>query len=259
MAKRKQLRSDIAWSTETTITVKGMDLCRDILGKVSLGDMAFLEMMDRLPNKHESVMFEAISVALVEHGMTPSAIVARLTLAGAPEAMQAAVAAGLNGLGSVFVGSMETAAKILQTNLPDPKADCDIDELASRIVTDMRANRRSIPGIGHHMHKPIDPRTTRLFEIAHENGFDGQYVKLMTAIANHASEQSGKSLPVNATGAIAAIASELSIEWKIVRGIGVYARAIGLVGHVLEELRNPMARDIKAMVEEEALAHHHQK
>ena len=256
MSKRKPLRSDIAWSTETTITVKGQDLCRDILGKVSLGDMAFLEMMDRVPTERESVMFNAISVALVEHGMTPSAIAARLTLAGAPEAMQAAVAAGLNGLGSVFVGSMETAAKILQTNLPDPASEVDIDALARKIVTEMRADKRNIPGIGHHMHKPIDPRTTRLFELAQENGFNGPYVKLMTAIADEASRQSGKSLPVNATGAIAAIASELGIPWNIVRGIGVFARAIGLVGHVLEEIRNPMARDIKAMVEEEALAHH---
>lgn len=256
MSKRKPLRSDIAWSTETTITVKGQDLCRDILGKVSLGDMAFLEMMDRVPTERESVMFNTISVALVEHGMTPSAIAARLTLAGAPEAMQAAVAAGLNGLGSVFVGSMETAAKILQTNLPDPASEVDIDALARKIVTEMRADKRNIPGIGHHMHKPIDPRTTRLFELAQENGFNGPYVKLMTAIADEASRQSGKSLPVNATGAIAAIASELGIPWNIVRGIGVFARAIGLVGHVLEEIRNPMARDIKAMVEEEALAHH---
>ena len=201
-------------------------------------------------------MFNTISVALVEHGMTPSAIAARLTLAGAPEAMQAAVAAGLNGLGSVFVGSMETAAKILQTNLPDPASEVDIDALARKIVTEMRADKRNIPGIGHHMHKPIDPRTTRLFELAQENGFNGPYVKLMTAIADEASRQSGKSLPVNATGAIAAIASELGIPWNIVRGIGVFARAIGLVGHVLEEIRNPMARDIKAMVEEEALAHH---
>lgn len=259
MAQRKPLRSDIAWSTETTITVKGMDLCSEILGKVSLGDMAFLEMMDRLPTPRESVMFDAISVTLVEHGMTPSAIAARLTLAGAPEAMQAAVAAGLNGLGSVFVGSMETAARILQTNLPDPSVECDIEALATRIVTDMRAGKKNIPGIGHHMHKPIDPRTTRLFELAKENGYDGPYVKLMIAIADQASVQSGKSLPVNATGAIAAIASELGIPWKIVRGIGVFARAIGLVGHVLEELKNPMARDIKAMVEEEALAHHKTK
>ena len=108
MSKRKPIRTDIAWSTHSTITVKGFDLCNDILGTVSLGDIAFLELTDRLPAKRESVVFNAIAVTLVEHGLTPSAIATRMTYAGAPEAMQAAVAAGLCGLGNVFVGSMET-------------------------------------------------------------------------------------------------------------------------------------------------------
>ncbi len=256
MAKRKQLRTDISWSTEDTITIKGLDLCRDIMGKVSLGDMAFLELTDRLPDQRESRVFNALAVILVEHGMTPSAIVTRMTICGAPEAMQAAVAAGLNGLGSVFVGSMENAARLLQTAMPDPTADVDIPALASRIVEQERQHGRAIPGIGHHIHKPVDPRAPRLFEIASENGFAGPYVALMNAIAEQAGAALGKNLPVNATGAIAAVASELRIPWHIVRGIGVMARAIGLVAHVLEELRDPMAREIKAMVEEQATAHH---
>lgn len=256
MAKRKQLRTDISWSTEDTITIKGLDLCRDIMGKVSLGDMAFLELTDRLPDERESRVFNALAVILVEHGMTPSAIVTRMTICGAPEAMQAAVAAGLNGLGSVFVGSMENAARLLQTALPDPAAEVDIVALARQIVAQERDNGRTIPGIGHHIHKPVDPRAPRLFDIAEENGFSGPYVALMKAVADEAGKQLGKSLPVNATGAIAAVASELQIPWNIVRGIGVMARAIGLVAHVLEELRDPMAREIKAMVEEQATAHH---
>jgi len=256
MAKRKQLRTDISWSTEDTITIKGLDLCRDIMGKVSLGDMAFLELTDRLPNERESRVFNALAVILVEHGMTPSAIVTRMTICGVPEAMQAAVAAGLNGLGSVFVGSMENAARLLQTALPDPAAEADIAVLARQIVEQERSNGRTIPGIGHHIHKPVDPRAPRLFDIAEENGFSGPYVALMKAVADEAGRQLGKSLPVNATGAIAAVASELQIPWNIVRGIGVMARAIGLVAHVLEELRDPMAREIKAMVEEQATAHH---
>jgi citrate synthase len=256
MAKRKQLRTDISWSTEDTITIKGLDLCRDIMGKVSLGDMAFLELTDRLPDERESRVFNALAVVLVEHGLTPSAIVTRMTICGAPEAMQAAVAAGLNGLGSVFVGSMENAARLLQTALPDPAAEVDIAALARQIVEQERSNGRTIPGIGHHIHKPVDPRAPRLFDIAEENGFSGPYVALMKAVADEAGRQLGKSLPVNATGAIAAVASELQIPWNIVRGIGVMARAIGLVAHVLEELRDPMAREIKAMVEEQATAHH---
>jgi len=169
--------------------------------------------------------------------------------------MQDAVAAGLSGLGSVFVGSMENAARMLQEALPDPAQPGDIAALAARIIDEHAARGRTVPGIGHHIHKPVDPRAPRLFEIAGENGFGGPYVALMQAVAEAAQARLGKSLPVNATGAIAAVASELGIPWRVVRGIGVMSRAIGLVAHVLEELREPMAREIKAMVEEEATAH----
>ncbi len=255
MAKRKSIRSDIGWSTATTITVKGFDLCKDILGKLSLGDMAFLELTDRLPNAQESPVFNAIAVTLVEHGITPSSIAARMTYAGAPEAMQAAVGAGLAGLGSVFVGSMETAARMLQEAIPDPKAAVNIDGMAQKIVEQWLSAKKIIPGIGHPYHKPVDPRAPRLFEIAAQNGFNGPYIQLMQAIAREAEKRSGKQLPVNATGAIGAISSELALEWRFVRGIGVFARAIGLVGHLREEAKNPIAWEAKMRIDEEATAH----
>jgi citrate synthase len=255
MSIHKPIRTDIAWSTPSTITVKGFDLCKDILGTLSLGDIAFLELTDRLPTTRESVVFNAIAVTLVEHGLTPSAIAARMTYTGAPEAMQAAVAAGLCGLGSVFVGSMETAARMLQEAIPDPSKKGNLDQLAHDIVERFHGRKQAVPGIGHHMHKPVDPRAPRLFQIAAENGFDGPYIKLMKQVAREAEAVYGKSLPINATGAIAAIASELKLPWRIVRGIGVMARAIGLVGHIREEMREPMAREIKTRAEEEATAH----
>src|SRR5215475_4505391 len=255
MTKRKTLRSDLAWATPERIFVKGHDLCDELLGKLSLGDMAFLMLTDRVPTAQESIVFNALALTLVEHGLTPSAIVTRMTLAGAPEAMQAAVAAGLCGLGSVFVGSMETAARVLQEALPDPKAKVDLDALARDIVAARVARKQAIPGIGHHFHKPVDPRAPKLFEIAQANEFSGRYVELMQKIARAAEQATGKTLPVNATGAIGAIASELGMPWSIVRGVGVIARAIGLVGHIREELQNPLAREIKTRAEEEATSH----
>jgi citrate synthase len=255
MSKRKSIRSDIAWSTPSSITVKGFDLCKDLLGQVSLGDMAFLELTDRLPTARESTVFNAIAVTLVEHGLTPSAMATRMTYVGAPEAMQAAVAAGLCGLGSVFVGSMETAARMLQEAIPDPTTSTGPEPLARGIVERFQAAKQAVPGIGHPLHKPVDPRAPRLFQIAADNGYDGPYVKLMQAVAKQAEARYGKSLPVNATGAIGAIASELKLPWQIVRGIGVMARAIGLVGHIREEMREPLALEIKARAEEEATAH----
>jgi citrate synthase len=231
---RKRIRSDLGWSTPDKIVVLGKDLAGEILGKVNLGDMAFLELTKKLPTKDESRLFNAMVVTLVEHGITPSALVARLTYLGAPEAMQAAVAAGLSGLGSVFVGSTEGVARMLSENA-DPKT------------------YKKIPGLGHPIHKPVDPRTVKLFEIARETGFYGKFCKRMEELAAE------KKLVLNATGAIGALACELGLDWRAVRGLGVMARAVGLVGHLLEESREPMAEEIWYRIEEEASAHNKPK
>lgn len=232
---RKPIRSDLSWSSRDRIVVRGKDLPGEILGHLNLGDMAYLELTGRVPNERESKIFNAMVVTLVEHGITPSALVARLTYLGAPEAMQAAVAGGLLGLGSVFVGSMEGVAKMLSEGPLDAK----------RIV----AEHKRIPGLGHPLHKPVDPRTVRLFEIARETGHYGKYCKLMEDIAK------AKNLTLNATGAIGALACELGLDWKCVRGLGVMARAVGLVGHLLEETRQPMAEEVWLRIEEEASQH----
>ena len=225
-----EIKRDLGWSTRERIVVRGKDLPGEILGQLNLGDMAFLELMGRVPNAQESRLFNAMVVTLVEHGITPSALAARLTYLGAPEAMQAAVAAGLCGLGSVFVGSMEGVARMLSEN-------ADVDQM------------KRVPGLGHPLHKPVDPRTTRLFQIARETGFYGKYCERMEEIGRQ------RKLVVNATGAIGALACELGLDWRAVKGLGVMARAIGLVGHLLEESRQPMAEAIWHQVEEQATRH----
>ena len=148
MKPSKTLRSELGWSTPDRITVRGKDLPNEILGHLNLGDMAFLELTGRAPNPKESKLFNAMVVTLVEHGITPSALAARLTYLGAPEALQGAVAAGLLGLGSVFVGSMEGVARILS----------DAVETGKDAKSVLAENRR-MPGLGHPIHKPVDPRT----------------------------------------------------------------------------------------------------
>ncbi len=247
----KALRTEMGWSTADRIVVRGKDLPGELLGAINLGDMAWLELTGRLPDTSESRMFNAMLVTLVEHGVTPSALAARLTYLGAPEAMQAAVAAGLCGLGSVFVGSTEDCARMLREALPDPRAKADLKALAREIV----AGGKHVPGIGHPIHKPVDPRVPRLFEIARETGFHGKYAELVQLVQAEAERAAGKALPLNATGAIAAIGCEMGLDWKVLRGLGVMARAVGLVGHILEESRQPMAREIWTRTEDEASRH----
>lgn len=236
----KALRSRIARATSDEIVVRGHDLT-ELIGNVSLGDMAWLELKGRLPNQKESAVFNAIAVTLVEHGLTPSALVARLTYLGSPEALQAAVAAGLLGIGSRYGGTVEDVARMLQEAGGD-----------ARQAKSIAAARKVIPGIGHPQHKGEDPRVKRLLEIAEENGFKGRHVDLMQAIAAEASRARRRHLPVNATGAIGAIASELGFPWQVCRGIAVMARAIGLVAHLQEELEEPLATAIWVRAQAEA-------
>src|SRR5947209_11371114 len=165
----------MGWSSADRVVVRGHDLT-ELIGNVSLGDFAFLELKGRLPTAQESVVFNAITVTLVEHGLTPSAIAARLTYLGAPESLQAAVAAGLLGLGGRFGGTVEDAARVLQT----APAGTDLREVAREVVRRHRAERRLIPGIGHPTHKDVDPRVPRLFEVAAANGLAGRHVELVT-------------------------------------------------------------------------------
>ena len=254
MQQDKPIRSEMGWSTADRIGVRGHDLVNEIIGKVSLGDMAWLEITGKLPSPQQSVLFNALMVTLVEHGMTPTAIATRMTFLGAPEAMQAAVAAGLAGMGNVFVGTIEGSARIMQQALAGVDKP-DLKKVAASIVADFRARKAAIPGIGHPIHKPIDPRSPRLFQLARDNGYYGSYCELIQLIAAEAERASGKVLPVNATGAIGAIASELGLDWRICRGIAVMGRAVGLVGHVAEEIRNPIAQEVWRRLDEETSAH----
>ena len=254
--KRGTVKSDIAWATPTKVVIHGLDLCENIVGKLDFGQMAFLQFFSRLPNNaNELRIFNALMVILVEHGITPSSLATRMTHCGAPESVQASVAAGLLGLGSVFVGSLDHAARMLQEAIPDMENPGDIPTLALKIVNDYRARKEIIPGLGHPFHKPIDPRTVALFKVARETGYYGPYAELMTEIGAEAERQTKRVLPVNVTAAMAAVASQMGVSWKVCRGFAVAARAVGLVGHIIEEMKQPIADELYLRIEHEAMAH----
>jgi citrate synthase len=131
----------------------------------------------------------------------------------------------------------------------------DLNSMAARIVREKQDAKRPVPGLGHPIHRPVDPRTSRLFDVAAANGFSGRYVRLMQAVGDEATRVFARPLPVNATGAIGAIASELGFGWRACRGLAVIARSIGLVAHLLEEEREPLAAEIWSRVDEEATRH----
>ena len=226
--------TSIGHSTVNSIEVCGYDLTGELMGEVDFAAVFFLLISGRTPEPGESRLFNAILVALADHGLTPSALAARLTYTGAPEAVQGAVAAGLLGAGAVFLGVFEDAGRMLRAQ--SPTEDSDLDVLADRIVADHRGRR--VPGLGHPTHVDGDPRTARLVQIAEQEGLLGPHTRLMLRVQ----ARSGKPLPLNAGGVSGALLCDLGIDSAALRGVALVARSAGLVGHLVEESLVPLVR-----------------
>jgi citrate synthase len=241
-----RIATQMATMTADTITVRGHDLVDDLIGKIDVAQLFFLEVTGRLPSPAQATLINAMIVAIAEHGMMPSVIAARLTLLGAPESFQGAVASGLLGAGDTFVGPSSNVAKMLQ--IEAAALEGDDDARATQLVEQYASSGRRVPGLGQ-PHHPTDPRTTKLFAMQAELGVSTRYTALMMAIHRAAIRRLGRPLTLNAVAAIGAISSDIGLDWRAVRGIGLVARTVGLVGHVIEEMRSPQANTIWDLVQ----------
>lgn len=231
-----EFKTNIGKSTKDNIYVHGYNLSEDLIGEITLADMAFLGAKHRKPTTKESKMLNAVLVAICEHGFTPSSISTRLTYLGAPEAVQAAVASGLLGAGTVYLGAMEYVAEMLQKAYEEYGEEKEIEKIASLVISERKEKGLQLPGFGHPIHKPEDPRTTKLFAIAKELGFFGENSKLLLEIHRQFCEEKGKIITLNAVGAIGAIMADMDMDYRIIKSFAVASRAVGLVAHVVEEI-----------------------
>src|SRR5438477_260356 len=163
MSDRPTYPTALGTSDAESITLLGQDLAHDLMGKVGFGELAFWLVAGRRPTSGEVRVFEAVLVALADHGFTPTAIAARVTYLSAPDSLQGALAAGLLGGGSRFLGVTEDAGRFLADTLSGaaelPHDDAAFDALALAAVRVAREQRRLVPGLGHPVHKTTDPRT----------------------------------------------------------------------------------------------------
>jgi citrate synthase len=221
-------------ATADDIVVRGRSLPRDLIGKLTFTEMIYFELMGTVPSPAQRAVLDACLVTLMEHGLTPSAITTRLIYGSAPEAMQGAVAAGLLGVGSTFVGSTEGCAELLAriAAAADPRAEA---------LAIARANRR-LPGFGHPLHKPVDPRTVALLALAREQQLFGPHCRALELLSAAVDEVATRSIVVNATAAVAALIGDAGLPIAILRGIALISRCAGLVGHVREEQQTPAMR-----------------
>jgi citrate synthase len=232
--------TSIATHAADDVFVRGRSLCRELIGKVTFTEMTYLHITGRVPTPAQTAMVDACLVTLMEHGLTPSAIATRLVYSSAPEALQSAVAAGLLAVGSAFVGTVEGCAALLEQVLGAPDAATE----AQRVAEEHRAAKRPVPGFGHPEHKPDDPRSIVLLDLAAAQGVAGRHVTALRALAAAVDGVYGKHITINATGAIAAILGDCGLPAEILRGFAVLARCAGLVGHAHEEQHRPAMRAI---------------
>lgn len=240
------------------IRLLGHDLAGELMGKVGFGELALWLATQQRPTPQQVRVFEAVLVALADHGFTPTAIAARLTFYSAPDAIQGAIAAGLLGGGSRFLGVTEDTGRFLAAALVSvegdlPATDEQWDALARRVVTAERAAGRFIPGLGHPVHKVEDPRTPVLIAIAEEEGLRGPHLRLFEAIGRVHPDVLGRRLPLNGAGVSGAALADLGLPPQLLRGVALLARTAGLLGHIAEEMRTPIAPDIYFAVDRNAV------
>ena len=250
--------TSLGTSTADQIRLLGQDLTADLMGKVSFGELAFWLVTLRRPTPSETRVFEAVLVALADHGFTPTAIAARVTYLSAPDSLQWALAAGLLGGGSRFLGVTEDCGRYLHDVLESldgalPSDDDGWDAVALEAIRRTRAEKRFVPGLGHPVHKVTDPRTPVLIRIASDEGLRGPHLRLFEAIGRVHEQVLGRRLPLNGAGVCGAALADLGLPVELLRGFALLARAAGLLGQIAEERRRPLGMDMYMAVDRNAV------
>lgn len=236
IGKQDQARTAIATSDAETITVRGHDLCDDLIGRIDFSEYFWLLVLGQRPSAAQRKMLDACLVAIAEHGLVPSVQAARMTLAAGPEAWQGAMAAGLLGMGSVVAGSSEQGGRYLAEVVEKARADgTDIETAAIASLQDHKAKRRKVAGLGHPQHSGGDPRADRLLAIADELGISGTYIETLRVLGKHATRIIERPLPINVSGAIPACMLDAGWPLAALKAVPLLARTAGLSAHLYEE------------------------
>ena len=224
------------------ILIRGKNLVYGIMGKYSFTELFLLQALGEEPTASQCRIVDAVMVTIMEHGLVPSALATRLTHYGAPESFQGAVVAGLLGVGDRYAGTAGECGALLEAVVA--ASESERKTVALEKIKSYRQIRRPVPGFGHPIHHGKDPRVERLLEIVAETGVGGEYVKALSTLESCLQEVLNKTLVTNVSAAIAAALAEAGVPSAMMRGVVLTARCAGLVGHLFEEMNNPIAHDL---------------
>jgi citrate synthase len=232
--------SNISQAYPDRVEVRGRDLAGDLMGRLSFTEYFHLLLTGREPTDDQRYFLDLLLVAIAEHGMMPTNVAARMTLAADPGSLHGAVAAGILGCGPVILGTSESCARLLEEAQGQVAAGAEPEAVAADVARTIRAAGGKVPGFGHPVHRPLDPRAERILELADERGVSGPHVLLARRLRDGVAEAWGKPLTMNVSMPIAAVMLDLGFASASVKAVPILARTAGLLAHLAEEQQRPI-------------------
>ncbi|PDT53411.1 MULTISPECIES: citryl-CoA lyase [Sinorhizobium] len=239
----------ICQASADSVEVRGRDLCRDLMGRLSFTEYFYLLLTGREPTDNQRYFLDLLLIGIAEHGMMPTVQAARMTLAADPDSLQGALAAGLLGCGPVLVGTAERCGKLLAEAQARVAAGEEAKLVAVAMLQDVRRAGGKLPGFGHPVHRPTDPRAERILELADARGVSGPHVRMARNFRAAAAEAWGKPLVMNVSMPIAAVLLDLDFPVAMIKAVPLLARAGGLLAHLAEEQQRPIGFTLAAHAE----------
>jgi citrate synthase len=242
--------SRISQAHPDRVEVRGRDLCGDLMGRLSFTEYFHLLLTGSEPTEDQRYFLDLLLVAIAEHGMMPTNVAARMTLAADPGSLQGAVAAGILGCGPVILGTSEACARLLADAQEQVAAGRTPAAAAAEAAQAIHAAGDKLPGFGHPVHRPLDPRAERILELADARAVSGPHVLLARSFRDAVAETWGKPLTMNVSMPIAAVMLDLGFPASAVKGVPLLARTAGLLAHLAEEREQPLGFLMAARAEE---------
>ena len=242
--------SNICQAYPDRVEVRGRDLCGDLMGRMTFTEYFHLLLTGREASEDQRFFLDLLLIAIAEHGMMPTNVAARMTLAADPGSLHGAVAAGILGAGPVILGTSEECAALLAAAQAEVAAGAPPSEVAARLGRATQEAGDRLPGFGHPVHKPLDPRAERVLELADERGVSGPHVLLAREFRIAAEQAWGRRLVMNVAMVIAAVMLDLGFSAAIVKAVPILARTAGLLAHLAEEQQEPLGFLMAAAAEE---------
>lgn len=242
--------SRISQAYADRVEVRGQDLAAEIMGRLSFTEYFHLLLTGCEPTDDQRYFLDVLLVAIAEHGMMPTNVAARMTLAADPGSLHGAVAAGILGCGPVILGTSEECARVLEAAQARVQAGAAPDGVAADVARETRASGARLPGFGHPVHRPLDPRAERILELADARGVSGPHVELARRLRDAAAEAWDKPLTMNVSMPIAAVMLDLGFPAAAVKAVPILARTAGLLAHLAEEQQHALGFLMAARAEE---------